>query len=177
MDFIINLGVVMAKKINSELEKLLKLCEEIAYDRKAENIIRLDLSEVSAVSDYFILCTAASEPHIRAVAERIQRGVLEKLKVKPVHVDGSPESGWIIVDFGNVMVHVMTASSRDLYQLEELWNDAPKTDAVKRIEAALKRRAAAEQKKVAPAKKKAAVSAKKAAAGNTLKKKTAKSEK
>ena len=139
----------MVKKINSELEKLLKLCEEIAYDRKAENIIRLDLSEVSAVSDYFILCTATSEPHIRAVAERLQRGVLEKLKVKPVHVDGSPESGWIIVDFGNVMVHVMTAAARELYQLEALWNDAPKVDAVKRIEAALKRRAAAEKKKAA----------------------------
>ena len=153
----------MAGKINPEFEKLLKLCEEIAYDRKAENIIRLDLSEVSAVSDYFILCTATSEPHIRAVAERIQRGVLEKLKVKPVHVDGSPESGWIIVDFGNVMIHIMTASCRELYQLEELWNDAPKVDAVKRIEAALKRRAAAEQKKTAPAKKKAAPAKKKAA--------------
>ena len=175
MDFIFNQGVVMAKKINAELEKLLKLCEEIAYDRKAENIIRLDLSEVSAVSDYFILCTATSEPHIRAVAERIQRGVLEKLKVKPVHVDGSPESGWIIVDFGNVMVHVMTASSRDLYQLEELWNDAPKTDAVKRIESALKRRAAAEQKKAAPAKKKAAPAKKSAA--KPAKKKAAKTEK
>jgi len=166
----------MVKKINSELENLLKLCEEIAYDRKAENIIRLDLSEVSAVSDYFILCTATSEPHIRAVAERIQRGVLEKLKVKPVHVDGSPESGWIIVDFGNLMVHIMTASCRELYQLEELWNDAPKTDAVKRIESALKRRAAAEQKKAAaPAKKKAAP-AKKAAA-KPAKKKAAKPEK
>ena len=175
MDFIINQGVVMAKKINTELEKLLKLCEEIAYDRKAENIIRLDLSEVSAVSDYFILSTATSEPHIRAVAERIQRGVLEKLKVKPVHVDGSPESGWIIVDFGNVMIHVMTASSRDLYQLEELWNDAPKTDAVKRIESALKRRAAAEQKKAAPAKKKAAPAKKSAA--KPAKKKAAKTEK
>lgn len=165
----------MVKKINSELENLLKLCEEIAYDRKAENIIRLDLSEVSAVSDYFILCTATSEPHIRAVSERIQRGVLEKLKVKPVHVDGSPESGWIIVDFGNLMVHIMTASCRELYQLEELWNDAPKVDAVKRIEAALKRRAAAEQKKTAPAKKKAAP-AKKAAA-KPAKKKAAKPEK
>ena len=175
MDFIINQGVVMAKKINSELEKLLKLCEEIAYDRKAENIIRLDLSEVSAVSDYFILCTATSEPHIRAVAERIQRGVLEKLKVKPVHVDGSPESGWIIVDFGNVMVHIMTASSRDLYQLEELWNDAPKTDAVKRIESALKRRAAAEAGSARPAKKKAAPAKKKAA--KPAKKKAAKPEK
>ena len=167
----------MAGKINPEFEKLIKLCEEIAYDRKAENIIRLDLSEMSAVSDYFILCTATSEPHIRAISERIQRGVLEKLKVKPVHVDGSPESRWVIVDFGNLMVHIMTADSRELYQLEELWNDAPKTDAVKRIEAALKRRAAAEQKKAAapkkaPAKKKA-TAAKKAPA----KKKAAKAEK
>ncbi len=137
----------MAKKPASAAEKLLKLCEEIAYDRKAENILRLDLTEMSAVSDYFILCTATSTPHVRSIAERIQREVLEKLKVKPVHVDGSPESGWIIVDFGLVMVHVMTASCRDLYQLEDLWGDAPKTDAVSRIEAALRRRAAAAAKK------------------------------
>ena len=143
----------MEKNIHSAEEKLLKLCEEIAYDRKAENIIRLDLSGMSAVSDFFILCTAASEPHIRAISERIQRGVLEKLKVKPVHVDGSPESRWVIVDFGNVMIHIMTAENRELYQLEELWNDAPKTDAVKRIEAALKRRAAAEKRKAAQAEK------------------------
>ena len=139
----------MAKKTDSAAEKLLKLCEEIAYERKAENILRLDLTGMSAVSDYFILCTATSAPHVRAVAERIQRDVLEKLKVKPVHVDGSPESGWIIVDFGLVMVHVMTASCRDLYQLEDLWGDAPKTDAVSRIEAALRRRAAAAKKKTA----------------------------
>ena len=143
----------MVKKTASTVEKLLKLCEEIAYDRKAENILRLDLTEMSAVSDYFMLCTATSVPHVRAVAERIQREVLEKLKVKPVHVDGSPESGWIIVDFGLVMVHVMTASCRDLYQLEGLWGDAPKTDAVKRIEAALRRRAAAEKKKAGKAEK------------------------
>ena len=167
----------MAGKINPEFEKLIKLCEEIAYDRKAENIIRLDLSEMSAVSDYFILCTATSEPHIRAISERIQRGVLEKLKVKPVHVDGSPESRWVIVDFGNLMVHIMTADSRELYQLEELWNDAPKTDAVKRIEAALKRRAAAEQKKSA-APKKAPAKKKATAAGKApAKKKAAKAEK
>ena len=143
----------MAKRPASAAEKLLKLCEEIAYDRKAENILRLDLTEMSAVSDYFILCTATSTPHVRSIAERIQREVLDKLKVKPVHVDGSPESGWIIVDFGLVMVHVMTASCRDLYQLEGLWGDAPKTDAVKRIEAALRRRAAAEKKKAAKTEK------------------------
>lgn len=144
----------MAKEIKVTADKLLKLCEEIAYDRKAENIVRIDLKEVAAVSDYFILCTATSEPHIRAIAERIQRGVLEKLKVKPLHVDGSPESRWIIVDYGMVMVHIMTEDSRSLYQLEDLWSDAPKTDAVKRIEAAIKRRETAAKKKAEEAGKK-----------------------
>ena len=127
--------------------KLAKLCEEIAYDRKAENIVRLDLKEYSAVSDYFVLCTATSEPHIRAIAERIQRDVLEQLKLKPLHVDGSPESHWMIVDFGTVMVHVMDEDTRALYQLESLWGDAPKTDAIKRIEARIRRKTAAEKKK------------------------------
>ena len=122
-------------------EALARLCEEIAYDRKAENIIRLDLKEYSAVSDYFVLCTANSEPHIRAIAERIQRDVLEKRGIKPLHVDGSPESRWMIVDFGAVMVHVMDEDTRALYQLESLWGDAPKTDAVKRIAAKAKRAA------------------------------------
>ncbi len=144
----------MVKEIKVTADRLLKLCEEIAYDRKAENIVRIDLKEVAAVSDYFILCTATSEPHIRAIAERIQRGVLEKLKMKPLHVDGSPESRWIIVDYGMVMVHIMTEDSRSLYQLEDLWSDAPKTDAVKRIEAAIKRRETAAKKKAEEAGKK-----------------------
>ena len=112
-----------------------------------ENIVRLDLKEYSAVSDYFVLCTATSEPHIRAIAERIQRDVLEQLKVKPLHVDGSPESHWMIVDFGTVMVHIMDEDTRALYQLESLWGDAPKTDAIKRIEAKIKRKSASEKKK------------------------------
>ena len=136
-----------AGKKETPEEKLAKVCEEIAYDRKAENIIRLDLKEYSAVSDYFVLCTATSEPHIRAVAEHIQRDVLEQLKIKPLHVDGSPESRWMIVDFGSVMVHVMDEDTRSLYQLESLWGDAPKSDAIKRIEAKAKRKAAADKKK------------------------------
>lgn len=137
----------MANEKKIKAEDIVKLCEEIAYDRKAENIIRIDLKELPAVTDYFLLCTANSEPHIRAISERVQRDVLEKLKVKPIHVDGSAESHWSIVDFGGVMVHVMTEESRSLYQLEDLWGDAPKVDAAKRIEAALKRRAAAAKKK------------------------------
>ena len=165
-----------AKKENyTQDELLVRLCEEIAYDRKAENIIRLDLKEYSAVSDYFLLCTATSTPHVGALAERIRRGVLEKMNIKPFRMDGTAESCWMIVDYGNVMIHIMTDEKRQEYQLETLWNDVPAVDAVKRIEAQLRKKAAelkkaaaAEEKKV-PAKKNA--TAKKTA---TAKKSTAK---
>ena len=136
-------------------ELLIRLCEEIAYERKAENIIRLNLKEYSAVSDYFLLCTATSTPHVGALAERIRRGVLEKMNIKPYRMDGSAESCWMIVDYGNVMVHIMTEEKREEYQLETLWNDVPAEDAVKRIEAQLRKKAA-ELKKAAEAEEKKA---------------------
>ena len=136
-------------------ELLVRLCEEIAYERKAENIIRLNLKEYSAVSDYFLLCTATSTPHVGALAERIRRGVLEKMNIKPYRMDGSAESCWMIVDYGNVMVHIMTEEKREEYQLETLWNDVPAEDAVKRIEAQLRKKAA-ELKKAAEAEEKKA---------------------
>lgn len=159
-----------AKKENyTQDELLVRLCEEIAYDRKAENIIRLDLKEYSAVSDYFLLCTATSTPHVGALAERIRREVLEKMNIKPFRMDGTAESCWMIVDYGNVMIHIMTDEKRQEYQLETLWNDVPAVDAVKRIEAQLRKKAA-ELKKAAAAEEKK-VPAKKTA---TAKKSTAK---
>lgn len=140
-------------------ELLIRLCEEIAYERKAENIIRLNLKEYSAVSDYFLLCTATSTPHVGALAERIRRGVLEKMNIKPYRMDGSAESCWMIVDYGNVMVHIMTEEKRQEYQLETLWNDVPAEDAVKRIEAQLRKKAA-ELKKAAEAEEKKAAAKK-----------------
>lgn len=140
-------------------ELLIRLCEEIAYERKAENIIRLNLKEYSAVSDYFLLCTATSTPHVGALAERIRRGVLEKMNIKPYRMDGSAESCWMIVDYGNVMVHIMTEEKREEYQLETLWNDVPAEDAVKRIEAQLRKKAA-ELKKAAEAEEKKAAAKK-----------------
>ncbi|MBO5760196.1 MAG: ribosome silencing factor [Lentisphaeria bacterium] len=169
-----------AKKENFTPDELLvRLCEEIAYDRKAENILRLDLKEYSAVSDYFLLCTATSTPHVGALAERIRREVLEKMNIKPFRMDGTAESCWMIVDYGNVMIHIMTEEKRQEYQLETLWNDVPAVDAVKRIEAQLRKKAA-ELKKTAASEAKAAekkTTAKKTAAKKTTVKKTAAAKK
>ena len=114
--------------------ELAEACAEIAYDRKAQDIIRMDMSEYSAVADQFILCTGTSDPHLRAITERICRDIREKFALRG-RVDGSPESHWMIVDFGDVMVHVFTKEARELYQLETLWKDAPKVEAIRKLEA------------------------------------------
>lgn len=114
--------------------ELAEACAEIAYDRKAQDIIRMDMSEYSAVADQFILCTGTSDPHLRAITERIRRDIREKFALRG-RVDGSPESHWMIVDFGDVMVHVFTKEARELYQLETLWKDAPKIEAIRKLEA------------------------------------------
>ena len=118
----------------------------MAYDRKAENILRLDMRGIdTAQSDYYILCTGLSEPHIGAIAERIQREVREKMEIRPLLCNGDQRSRWIIVDFGYAIIHVMTQDAREKYQLEELWGDAPCEDIVKKLDAeAEKRKAAAE---------------------------------
>ena len=116
-----------------EAEKLAAFCATVADDRKAENIVLLKLADISTVTDFFILCTANSEPHLRAVADRIVREAREKLQVKPRKVDGNPESHWIVIDYTNVLIHVMTAEARELYQLESLWGDAPTVNAIKTL--------------------------------------------
>lgn len=114
--------------------ELAEACAAIAYDRKAQEIIRMDMSELSAVAEQFILCTGTSDPHLRAITERICRDIRGKYGLRG-RVDGSPESHWMIVDFGNVMVHVFTKEARELYQLETLWKDAPKVEAIRKLEA------------------------------------------
>ena len=114
--------------------ELAELCATIANDSKAKDIIRLDMSELSAVAEQFVICTGTSDPHLRSITEKIRRGIREKYGIHG-EVDGIPESHWMIVDFGDVMVHVFTQEARDLYQLETLWKDAPKMDAVKKLEA------------------------------------------
>ncbi len=129
------------KKLSGARE-LAAFCEKVLYEHKAENIIRFDMDGLEwAQADCYIVCTGISAPHIGALAERVVREVRAEYAVRPSAVDGDPQSKWIIVDFGNVMIHVLTTEARERYQLEELWNDAPKEDCVRRLEEEHRRRA------------------------------------
>jgi ribosome-associated protein len=122
------------KKRIKEAEELAALCVKTADERKAEDVIQLQVTKYSTIADFFVLCTANSEPHLKAVSERVKREARKELGIRPLASEGLPSSQWILVDFGAVIVHVMTRETRELYQLESLWGDADKKEAVELLE-------------------------------------------
>jgi ribosome-associated protein len=97
---------------------------DVVASKKAANIVMLDMRKVTLLADYFILCDGSSVRQISAISD----GLLEELKKagsKQAMVEGTPESGWMLVDFGSVIVHIFSPQQRAYYQLEELWKDAP----------------------------------------------------
>jgi ribosome-associated protein len=105
-------------------KKLAQLCRDFADNKKAENIVILDVRKLSSVTDYFIIASGTSEPHLRAIVEEITSQLREEHGVRPLRTDGSVHGAWVVMDFFDVIVHVMRADVRERYDLESLWGDA-----------------------------------------------------
>jgi ribosome-associated protein len=88
----------------------------------------LDLRGISTFTDYYVICSGTSEPHLKAIASEIQERLRERFQTRPAAVDGFPTSQWIIIDFISVLVHIFHADKRSYYALEDLWGDAPRLD-------------------------------------------------
>lgn len=108
-------------------ETLAEACMKAAEEIKAEDIIKLKLGDLTIIADYFVICSGNSTPQIKAIASRVSRDIREKYGIHVRSHDGAPESEWIVLDFGSVIVHVMSKKTRDHYQMENLWGDAPKS--------------------------------------------------
>lgn len=107
-------------------KQLAQRCRELADNRKAENILILDLRKLPGVTDFMVICSGTSDPHLRAIEEEISLKLRDEHGVRPRAVDGTRHSGWIVIDYGDVLVHVMKPDVRAKYDLEGLWNDAAK---------------------------------------------------
>jgi len=105
-------------------ETLARACASAAADKKADDLVVLDMQGVSTVTDFFVICSASSEPQLKAIANSIRRHVLEESGRKPFAAEGSPVSQWIVLDYGEVIVHLFHSEKRGLYDLENLWSDA-----------------------------------------------------
>ncbi|HSJ02047.1 MAG: ribosome silencing factor [Verrucomicrobium sp.] len=99
-----------------------------ADDKKAENIVIMDVQGISPVADYFVICTATSMPHLKAIRNEVKDRFWIEHRRKPIAVDEKMESLWIILHYGDVMVHIFHQEKRDFYALEDLWGDAPRVE-------------------------------------------------
>ena len=115
-------------------KKLARLCRDFADNKKAENIVILDVRKLSSVTDYFVIASGTSEPHLRAIVEEITDQLREEHGVRPLRTDGSVQGAWVVLDFFDVIVHVMRADVRERYDLEGLWGDAARVKPKKKLQ-------------------------------------------
>src|SRR5580704_242691 len=112
-------------------KKLALLCRKLAENKKAENAVILDVRKISSVTDYFVIVSGTSEPHLRAIVNEITDQLREDYNLRPRAVDGDVRAAWQVLDYFDVIVHVMRADVREKYDLERLWGDAPGVGAKK----------------------------------------------
>ena len=113
----------------SALDRLAKvaLIVEAAHERKADDVIALDVREISSFADTFIIATGTSDRHVRSVADSIE-AALKAHGEPPMGIEGHDEGRWILIDCGDTIVHIFQREIRDHYDLERLWSDAPSLD-------------------------------------------------
>ena len=107
-------------------KKLALLCRELADNKKAENLLVLDVRKLSSVTDYFVIASGTSQPHLRAIVEEITSKLRDDHELRPARTDGVTSGNWVVLDYFDVIVHVMHAETRSRYDLEGLWGDAKK---------------------------------------------------
>ena len=96
---------------------------ELAEDKQASDIVMLDLRKLHTIADYFVICSGESDRQLKAILEAIDEGVSRELG-RDARVEGTPDTGWVLLDYGDVVVHIFSATLRDYYRLEQLWSKA-----------------------------------------------------
>ena len=124
------LAVLSTRKVKSanrltHRSKIIKTIIAAIQEKKGENIVSLDLRKINeAVADFFIICEASNQPQITAIAENIEEQLRVHCDEDPYHQEGFQSLQWVLVDYLNVVVHVMLTENRKFYKLEEMWSDA-----------------------------------------------------
>ena len=108
--------------------KELKVIADAMLEKKAQDVVALDLRQIgTAISDHFIVCNADSAPQVVAIADNVEERMIEKCRRKVTRTQGKENAFWVILDYGDIVVHVFQTPYRSFYRLEDLWADADRT--------------------------------------------------
>lgn len=111
-----------------ELDENLQLAIRCAAEKKAEKMVALDLRQVASFTEFFVICSAANQRQVQAIADEISEQVKKQLKQSPVRIEGYSAAEWVLLDYGDFVFHIFDKDARDFYDLERLWRDAAKVD-------------------------------------------------
>lgn len=106
--------------MKKEEQKLLHAIAQAIYDKKAKNVIALDVRGICTMTDFFLIAEGTVERHVNALSDIVIEA-MDKQGYAPIHVDGQPGGDWVVIDFGTIVVHIFVPELRDKYRLEELW--------------------------------------------------------
>ena len=104
-------------------QKLAQEAIRIVEDKKAKDVVLLNLKKIFPIIDYFVICTGASERTLNALADAVKTKIKKTQELRAMKIEGDSQSGWMILDYGDVILHVFTRSMREYYRLEELWSE------------------------------------------------------
>lgn len=110
----------------SESEQIARMATEAIYDKKGMDVALLDVGDLLTITDIFVIGTGTSNIHVRSLAEGVEEALSEKAQRKPLRREGTQQAEWILLDYGDVVVHLFQPEQRDFYGLERLWRDAPR---------------------------------------------------
>lgn len=109
-------------------EALAEIIAEAALDKKAQDVVALDLRGVSAFTDGFVICSGTSDRQVKAIHDGIHLTLKNEHGLLPRRVEGLTESRWVLMDYWDVVIHIFTTDARDFYRLETLWGDVPRRE-------------------------------------------------
>ena len=112
-----------------ESKHLTKRVTDLIFNKKGYDVKILDLRKLTTITDYFVICSGDSDTQVKAIADEIDRKLRDE-SVKPWHIEGYNALNWVLIDFIDVVVHIFKKETRDFYNLEKLWGDAPVMNAV-----------------------------------------------
>ena len=110
----------------TEPQELARVVAELAADKKAIDLVELDLRGILGYTDFFVVCAGNTDRQTKAIHDGILEGMKKEHGMTPRRVEGLPEARWILMDYLDVVVHVFTPEAREYYRLEQLWGEAPK---------------------------------------------------
>jgi ribosome-associated protein len=111
--------------LKKEAIDLARRLVDAVEDKKGEDILLMDIRAQCSFADYFILCSGSSDRQLSAIIDAILETAKKEYHVSPHHIEGRPETGWVLIDLGDLIVHVFSPSQRRFYSLESLWKESP----------------------------------------------------